>query len=180
MLAYTFWHWPRAGADASEYERRQQEFHAALAEHPPAGFRGSTTAGVAAPWATGYEDWYRVEDYAALGTLNQAAAAHARAAPHDAAAALAGGGTGGLYVLRAGRPLHHPTHAHWLVKPTGMHYGELLAALAPVVEHSGGALWMRQLVLGPAPEFCLRATSLLELPPEYDVLHVPLRPVWPA
>jgi hypothetical protein len=180
MLAYTFWHWPRAGVAPADYERRQAAFHQALAEHPPPGFLGSSTAALTAPWATGYEDWYRVEDYAALGALNEAAVSHARAASHDAAAALAEGGAGGLYALRAGEPVDRPTHAHWFAKPAGMAHAGLIEALAPLMESHAGALWMRQLVLGPAPEFCLQATSLVQLPAALHVLRFPLRPVWPA
>ncbi|MEX0894077.1 MAG: hypothetical protein WEB88_18045, partial [Gemmatimonadota bacterium] len=172
MLAYTFWHWPRAGVAPADYERRQAAFHQALAEHPPAGFLGSATAAVTAPWADGYEDWYRVEDYAALGTLNEAAVSHARAASHDAAAALAEGGAGGLYALRAGEPTVRPTQANWFTKPAGMAHSALIEDLGPLVERHGGALWMRQLVLGPAPEFCLQATSPIRLPAALDVLRL--------
>jgi hypothetical protein len=180
MLAYTFWHWPRANVPAADYERRQRAFHAALAAHAPAGFRCSWTSAVAAPWAAGYEDWYLVDDYGALGTLNDAAVSRARAAAHDAAAALAEGGTGGLYALRAGEPLSRPAHAHWFAKPAGLGYADAVTELAPVVKEVGGALWMRQLVLGPAPEFCLQATSPVQLPASLDALRLRLRPVWPA
>lgn len=60
-----------------------------------------------------------------------------------------------------------------------MSYHELFAACAPVVENAGGALWMRQMLLGPAREFCVRAAAPLALPSAFDVLLIPLRPLWP-
>src|SRR5687767_15044541 len=61
VLAYVFWH--RPGGDAGPYEERLAAFHAALATHPPDGFRGSAALRVQeAPWLPGdgpvYEDWY--------------------------------------------------------------------------------------------------------------------------
>jgi len=41
--------------------------------------------------------------------------------------------------------------AHWFGKPAGMRYAELFGELAGVP----GSLWMRQMVLGPSPEFVL-------------------------
>jgi hypothetical protein len=36
--------------------------------------------------------------------------------------------------------------------------------MRPVVEACGGALWGRQMVLGPAPEFCLHAAEPQDVP----------------
>lgn len=164
--------------------RRQRAFHAALAAAPPAGFRESFSVALTqAPWTTGtddvYEDWYLVQDFEALGILNDAAISASRAAPHDAAAAVAAGGAGGLYRLRQGAVTRSPTVAHWFSKPDGMPYRELVAQLAPVVSRCDGALWMRQLVLGPAPEFCLHAATTVQLAAELRPLVMPLRTVWP-
>ena len=135
------------------------------------------------PWTTGgddvYEDWYLVQDFAALGILNDAAVSASRAVPHDAAAALASGGIGGLYRLRQG-VVTQPRVAHWFSKPDGMPYRTLFAQLAPVVEQCDGALWMRQLVLGPAPEFCLHSGTTVSLAAELSPLVMPLRTVWPS
>jgi hypothetical protein len=60
-----------------------------------------------------------------------------------------------------------------------MTYAELFAACAAPIERSGGGLWMRQMVLGPAREFCVRSASPVELPSAFDVLSLPLRAVWP-
>ena len=118
MLAYVFWHWPRAGVPPAEYEDRQRRFHAALQAAPSAGFQGSRCLGLAgAPWSGGggpaYEDWYLLEGSAALDPLNTAAVTASRQAPHDAAAALADGGTAGLYTLRLGVQRDAPCIATW-------------------------------------------------------------------
>lgn len=136
LLAYVFWHWKQAEMTAKAYEDRQRAFHAALAAAPPSGFLGSFSVGVShAPWAAGggnaYEDWYLVQDFGALGLLNEAAVSAGRAAPHDAAAAVAAGGAGGLYRLRRGAALRRPQYAQWFGKPESMPYSELFDQLAP-------------------------------------------------
>jgi hypothetical protein len=167
VLAYVFWHRP-AGL-APDYESRLGAFHAALAADPPQGFGGSCTLRLdAAPWLEGagpaYEDWYLVPDWDALGALNVHAVTGSRAAPHDAAAARAGTGAAGVYALMAGAP-EPPAqpHAAWLAKPAGVPYGEfhdaLRAALPP-----GASAWQRQMTLGPAGEYTVRAAAPLELP----------------
>ncbi len=139
-----FWHQPRAGVTRAEYERRLRAFHTALSERS-ASFRLG-----ALPFADseGYEDWYLVEDWADLGTLNAAAVSAGRRAPHDSVAGIAGAGWGGVYALirGAGEP---PLTTRWLDKPDGESYQAFLDSVrAPTV-------WQRQMVLGPAPEFCL-------------------------
>jgi hypothetical protein len=149
LLAYVFWH--RAAPGSAGYEERLVAFHAALAAHPPPGYRGSRAFRIdPAPWFEGegtpYEDWYLVESWAALGMLNTAAVSGARALPHDAVAALAREGAGGVWA-----PLHgaEPVagEVSWLAKPEGMSYVEFHAQLA------GRRVWQRQMVLGPAPEY---------------------------
>jgi hypothetical protein len=167
MLAFVFWHRPAAGVD--RYEARLAEFHAVLAADPPPGYGGSRAfEAVEAPWLAGkghaYEDWYLVDDWAALGTLNEHAVSGARAAPHDAAAARAAFGTGGIYALVAGpaAPPAHP-HAAWVAKPTGMAYPEFHAALAAALP-PGASAWRRQLTLGPAAEYTVRSPEPVALP----------------
>jgi hypothetical protein len=184
ILAYVFWHWSRPEVGRDQYERRQRAFHAALAAAPPNGFRASFSVALAgAPWTAqggaAYEDWYLVQDFGALGLLNDAAVSASRAAPHDAAAAVAGGGAGGLYRLKQGTVMQQPAVAHWFSKPDGMSYRDLFNHLGPVVERFRGALWMRQLVLGPAREFCLHAVNAVPLAAAFRALVVPLRAVWP-
>jgi hypothetical protein len=183
LLAYVFWHWKQPGVEAREYEARQRAFHAALAAEPSTGFVGSFSVALSgAPWAAAgadaYEDWYLVRDFAALGHLNEAAVTAARAAPHGAAAAVVAGGTGGLYRLRSGDAVREPRFAHWFGKPGGMPYAELFAALAPCVAECRGALWQRQLTLGPATEFCLHAAERAPLPGGITALVLPLRGAW--
>jgi hypothetical protein len=182
LLAYVFWHWKRPGVGAREYESRQRAFHAALAVEPPPGFAGSFSVALSgASWAAAgadaYEDWYLVRDFAALGPLNEAAVTAARAA-HDAAAAVAAGGAGGLYRLRSGDALREPRFGHWFGKPGGMPYAEFFGALAPRVAECRGALWQRQLTLGPATEFCLHAAERVPLPGGITALVLPLRGAW--
>lgn len=184
LLAYVFWHWQRVGIDTREYESCQRAFQSALSRSPPIGFMGSF--GVWTPgssWATdsgeAYEDWYLLEDFGALGPIREAAVSGIRAAPHEAVAGLAGGGTGGLYDLRGGQVANHPRHAVWFSKPEGMRYGKLFDQLAPMVDETQGALWMRQLVLSPAPEFCLHSEMPVVLPAMFRPIAIPLRPIWP-
>src|SRR4051812_3482340 len=131
-LAYVFWHWPSSHVDVAEYESRQRAFQAALREAPPPGFRGSTTHAIErVPWAAdggvAYEDWYFLDDFVALGLLNEAAVSASRRAPHDSAAAHAAGGTAGVLGLRLGRAVSNPTAATWFAKPSGMSYSMLFA-----------------------------------------------------
>jgi len=175
MLAYTFWHWPIPGATV--YENKIALFQSALEAEPPAGYRGAfTLRHGAAPWLPGpaYLDWYTVDGFADLGTLNEAAVTASRKMPHDAVAALAGGGAGGVYAHRGGpSDLRGTGVAHWFGKPAGMKYDELFAKLAG----APGSLWMRQMVLGPSPEFVLFAPKDVVLPFHAQRLDVSV--VWP-
>jgi hypothetical protein len=136
VLAYLFWHRPRAGVDAADYEGRLREFLGSL-DVPAASFRLD-----ALPFGAGggYEDWYLVEDWTALGVLNRAAVSGRPGPAHDAVAELADAGWGGIYELVRG-PAEPPAGARWADRPDG----------------DAPAVWRRQLVLGPAPEFCLAA-----------------------
>jgi hypothetical protein len=169
MLAYVFWHRPAAGQDDAGYEARLDAFHAALAADPPAGYGGSCSVRLAgAPWlersGPAYEDWYLVPDWAALGALNVHAVTGSRAAPHDASAALAGVGIAGVYALLAG-PAEPPSQPHgaWLAKPAGMPYPAFHEALADLLPADASA-WQRQMTLGPAGEYTVRAPEPLQLP----------------
>lgn len=185
MIAYFFCHWKQANVPAQEYQARQRAFHATLEASPPSGFLQSFSVGLAgAPWAAGggesYEDWYIVESFASLATLNEGAVTGARSAPHDSVAAAAAGGAGGVYALRQGAVLSTPRYAQWFAKPSGTTYAALLSQVEPRVDEACGALWMRQMTLGPAREFCIHTREPLALPPSFDVIRLPLRQVWPA
>lgn len=184
MLAYVFWHWKRAGVETREYESCQRAFQRALNQAPPAGFLGSfgvftSGASWAADGVEAYEDWYLLEDFGALGPIKEAAVSGIRAAPHNAVAGLAGGGVGGLYGLRRGEVSYRPRHALWFSKPEAMRYGKFFDQLSPVVDETRGALWLRQLVLSPAPEFCLHSEMPVVLPAMFVPKAMALQPVWP-
>jgi hypothetical protein len=183
VLAYVFWHRPSTGVEPAAYEEKLGRFHAALAETPPPGFRHSLAFRIAgAPWLTGdgYEDWYVLDDSQALDALDRAAVSSAAGVRHDAVAALAADGAGGLYRLRAGQEaLDGAASAAWLRKRSGVSYDEFYARLAPWTNGAGAGLWGRQMVLGPTPEFCLRAPGSLDLPAELEPLAVRTTQVWP-
>jgi hypothetical protein len=171
MLAYLFWHEPQTGVDADDYVARLAAFHAALAAAPPPAFVGSWSVRLdVAPWDSGparqpFEDWYLVEDWAALGTLNDAAVRAPREDAHDAIAALATNGAGGLYLLQHGTLDGPAPWAGWVVKPRGEPYETFEPQLRAAVDAAGGgAVLRRQMVLGPAPEYALLAGREPALP----------------
>jgi hypothetical protein len=177
LLAYVFWHVPRVGAVAHEYESLHREFHAVLLRSNVNGLvrvRVHRLAGI--PWLggrPGYEDWHLLEGSAALDLLNRAAVSGMRQLPHDRIAALAADGIAGLYGVRQGRPIE-PRIAYWMSKPAGMGYADFEVSLAPLVA-DGCCLWSRRMTLGPTPEFCLHAPATRSLPhPALAVETVPL------
>jgi hypothetical protein len=184
VLAYLFWHRPLEGSDVAAYEQAQVVFHRSLHRAPPVGLCGSAVFRVARlPWIApladgegrgedgGYEDWYLVEDYAALGVLNGAAVGRGHRTAHDGAARMLGAGAGGLYALvegerseigqRAGcESIGAATHAVWVARPPGAKQGMLGELLGDGMDRRHASLWRRQLVLGPAPEYCLLANEI--------------------
>lgn len=175
MLAYSFWHWPAPGA--ARYEEHLAAFQESLAANAPPGFRQAFAfRHPAAPWLPGqaYLDWYEVDGFADLEALNEGAVSASRKLPHDRIAALAQGGMGGLYKLRSGSPdLRDARAAFWFAKAPGVKYDEIFATLSRVP----GSLWMRQMVLGPAREFVLFASSEVDLP--FPALRSGVARVWP-
>ena len=157
MLAYVFWHVPRAGSAARDYESAHRAFHDSLRAAQVPGLVDVRIFRLAAiPWLGGrhgYEDWHLLEDSGALDVLNEAAVSGARQRPHDAVAAMAGDGTAGLYGLRLGARIE-PAVAYWLSKPDGMTYAAFEASLRDHIAN-GCSLWGRRMTLGPTPEFCL-------------------------
>jgi len=183
MLAYVFWHRPNDGTAAAEYEARLRTFHEVLAGAPPAGFHQSFSYRVSgAPWIPGggpaYEDWYVLRDAAALDPLNQAAVSGPRHGPHDAVAARAQWGAAGLYLLRHGAPAFAAVaRALWLPKPAGQSYETFYAGIRAYAGSETWALWGRQMVLGPTPEFCLhQPAGSSSTPPGATVAG--LEPIW--
>ena len=169
MLAYLFWHEPAPGVDLDRYVGLLRAFHAVLHAAPPPSFVRSWSVRLgAAPWDGGparpFEDWYLVEDWAALGTLNEAAVRAPRGEAHDAIAALATKGRGGLYALQHGTLDGPPAWAGWVAKPEGTPYAEFEPALRAAVDPGSGAVLRRQMVLGPAPEYAVLAAREPDLP----------------
>jgi hypothetical protein len=162
MLAYVFWHRPTPGTAVQAYERDQDRLHRSLAARPPEGFGGSACFRACdLRWLTdggdGYEDWYLVDDWAALGVLRQAAVAAGHHSAHDAAARHAGSGTGGVYRLGEGcASLADTTLAVWITVARE-HPEDAVASLllGDGLDRSRAGLWRRELALGPAPEYCV-------------------------
>ena len=166
MLAYAFWHVPRADAVAQAYESAHGDFHDVLRAAGVPGLHGVRVSRLESiPWLygqPGYEDWHLLGGSANLDVLNDAAISEARRLPHDRIAALAGEGTAGLYGLRMGNVIS-PVVAYWMSKPDGTSYPAFEASMAPLVA-GGCALWGRRMTLGPTPEFCLHAPAARALP----------------
>ncbi len=176
MLAYVFWHRPLDDTAVEAYERAQIAFHRSLAHAPPAGFQSSAVFRIPAgpagpPWfeGPGYEDWYFVEDYTALGVLNMAAVGHGHRTVHDEVAHRFGAGAGGLYGLIEGHPPVAPgafdqeSVAVWVGRSPGIERRALGDLLGDGMDSQHASLWRRQLVFGPAPELCLLAGNRTKL-----------------
>ena len=152
-LAYVFWHSRRSDISEPAYRAALEAFHTALRSSPPAGFLRSQVFRVSSvPWLVSeheaYEDWYLLENSAAIDPLNSAAVSSPRQHSHDTVARMAANGTAGLYLLRQGELPAAPVHiAYWFAKPGSDSYPALYDRLAP--QSRSGALWGRQMVLGP-------------------------------
>ncbi len=169
MLAYVFWHERRADADARAYRSDLAELHRRLRASALDGLIGSWTFAIdTLPWRDGdgafFEDWYVLRGSAALDALDAVAVSGDRSPPHDRLASSVAWGAGGLYRLRAGAAGGDQRTARWFAKPAGMSYAELDALVAGALSPQH-ALWRRQMVLGPAPEFCLAGPSVAALTP---------------
>lgn len=186
MLAYLLWHRPADGIEQEAYERAGEGFHRSLHHAPPAGFRGSAIFRVEGlEWlngdarrgldrgagkgpgggipndldgVAGYEDWYLLDDFAALGVLNEVAVAHRHRTAHDEIARRFGAGAGGLYGLMEGRAeLAGAPLGIWISRPPGAAKPALAEMLGDGIDPEHSSLWRRSLVFGPAPEYCLLA-----------------------
>jgi hypothetical protein len=177
MLAYVFWHWPQSIIDRVTYENHLITFHQTLASNEPNGFQQSVVFRVrGASWLNmndeAYEEWYLLDDSAAMDRLNEAAVSGACEEPHNRVAREAADGIGGLYRLRAGaEDLAQAKFALWLSKPGGVSYKDFYAALEPLTSHPDVALWGRQMTLGPTTEFCIHSPNSIELPPGFSGLQ---------
>jgi hypothetical protein len=181
LLGYAFWHKPRPGVSLRAYERRLLAFQSSLKEHPPDGLIDALSfREEASPWSkrrsTIYEDWYLVRDFQSLGTLNDAAVAEPNRRPHDEIAKEASGGAGGVYRMLSGElSLQDALFATWISKPPRTPYQTFLHGLAKLAADRKTDLWQRQMVLGPAPEFCVHSESPLGLPRNFRSTTIRVR-----
>ena len=167
LLAYLFWHQPAADQLVEAYEQALVAFHRRLRDVAVPGLVASGSARVAGvPWIAGegYEDWYAVHDFNALGVLNDAAVDVAHVDAHDLVARAAGFGAGGVYALERGTIAAPAGHCVWLTKPTGVAYPDFREQLAVQAAGETVAVWRRQMVLGPAPEFRVTADRDMPMP----------------
>jgi len=184
MLAYVFWHWPQSHIDLDSYINHLIDFHNVLAANKPPGFHESVVFRIrGASWlnTTGeaYEEWYLLDDSAAMDPLNDAAVSGVCEQPHNRVAREAADGIGGLYRLRAGHgQLSKSKHALWLSKPAGVSYKDFYSTLETLTSQPGVALWGRQMTLGPTTEFCIQSSNPIELPPGYSGLQPQITPVY--
>src|SRR5215216_1598243 len=168
MLAYVFWHWPQPQIERGSYEDHLTEFQRTLGANKPDGFRESVVFRIGnANWLNtdgeAYEDWYLLDDSAAMDRLNEAAVTGICEEPHNRVARKAADGTGGLYRLRAGaEELSQARFAVWLSKPNGVSYKDFYASLQPLTSQPGVALWGRQMTLGPTTEFCIHSPTQIQ------------------
>jgi hypothetical protein len=168
MLAYLLWHVPRDD-DAARYCAGLVAFHRALAADPPVGYARSWTVRVPpVDWLPSadahYVDWYLVDGFAALGVLNEAAVSGPRQVAHDAVAGMARAGTAGVVGRLGGaataagfRPPTQDAVLTMVDRPTAMSYGHFTDALLAAAPSA--SCWMRQMTLGPGPEFLVLADS---------------------
>lgn len=184
MLAYVFWHWPQSTIDRGAYLDHLSDFHRTLAANKPEGFQHSVVFRInGASWLNtsgdAYEEWYLLDDSAAMDRLNHAAVSDVCEEPHNKVARQAEDGTGGLYRFRAGaEDLAQSRFARWLSKPPGVTYADFYAALQPLTTQPGVGLWGRQMTLGPTTEFCIHSSTQIELPSNYTGQNIPLELVW--
>jgi hypothetical protein len=185
MLAYVFWHWRQPTVTQAKYENHLAGFHATLADNASPGFQYSIVFKIeGASWLktddVAYEEWYVVDDSAALDPLNAAAVSGACEIPHNLVARQAADGVGGLYRWRDGvQNLRDARVATWLAKPAGVSYKDFYAKLQPLLDQQQASLWGRQMTLGPTTEFCIHSTEPLILPDDYHTEHLQLIRCWP-
>jgi hypothetical protein len=184
MLAYVFWHWPQSSIDRGAYLEHLADFHRTLAANKPSGFQRSVVFRISgANWLSTrgevFEEWYLLDDSAAMDDLNDAAVSGVCEEPHNRVAREAANGTGGLYRFRDGaEDLARSKHATWLGKPAGVSYKDFYAALQPLTSQPGVGLWGRQMTLGPTTEFCIHSSSPIELPPNFTGHKIFLELIW--
>jgi hypothetical protein len=196
VLAYLSWHRPAPTVEVDVYERALEQFHRSLAHRAPNGFRGSATFRAAElPWLASttpqagapvaYEDWYLLDDWAALGVLEEAAVSQGHVGAHDKVASLSGVSSGAVYRFLEGHAGVDQTQvAVWVARSGGHAHPSLSALLGDGMNPAVDGLWRRCLGLGPAPEFCLLASEAAagvapsRLPPGWSATTLPREALW--
>lgn len=183
MLAYVFWHRRRPEVEAAEYEQALLAFHHQMRDAAPEGMRATATFHIqGAAWIGNegheYEDWYLIENSAALERINEAAVTLPMGKAHDAVARMAGEGVAGLYRPLGSEPagLDAPSTL-WFSKPRGISYGALHSRLEAIETGAKDRLWQRMMTLGPTPEFGLLGRGVDALPHAWEGLMVVRRPL---
>jgi hypothetical protein len=148
MHAYVFWHWPKDGRSERSYELALKAFHNVLALAEPDGFVNSTSFKIMQlPWKRGskaYEDWYLVENFASLGTLNEGAVSATCLRVHNTVARMSAGGTGGVYKLHGPEAsLDDACWATWFSKPDATKYKDFFNELSRTKSGSMSRLFQR-------------------------------------
>src|SRR5947207_305696 len=170
ILGYLFWHRPRPGTSRGIYEKKLTTFQESLKAHPPDGLIDALSFRLKArPWSmrrsSGYEDWYLLRDFGSLGVLNDAAVASQSKRQHDDIARDAAGVAGGVYKRLSGDlSLRDALFETWMRKPPMTPYRAFLDHVSRLAADRRTALWRRQMVLSPAPEFCLHSDGRLAMP----------------
>jgi hypothetical protein len=166
VLAYVSWHRPAPAVEEAEYERALERFHSSLAQRPPSGFGGSAVfRAQEIPWLAGgsqggYEDWYLLDSWSAVGVLEEAAVSSGHITAHERIAAKAAVATGAIYRLTEGHARLGETRIGvWVTRAAGHGHPSVEALLADGMDRSTAGLWRRCIGLGPAPEYCLLATE---------------------
>jgi hypothetical protein len=166
VLAYISWHRPTPGVERVTYERALERFHRSLEHRPPSGWRGSVSFRAAGlSWLgtdaqDGYEDWYLLDGWAAVGVLEEAAVSRGHISAHDSIAAIAGTATSAVYRLIEGHP--DPASAQvavWIARDRGHSSPVIAELMGDGMDPQTAGLWRRCIGLGPAPEYCLLAVS---------------------
>ena len=167
-----------------DYEQRLAAFHAALRAAPSPGLGDTAVLGLGAvPWlggARGYEDWYLVDGFPALGALNEAAVARpaARAARRRRGVGGAPAWRASWATWRASRCRRVPAGRRGSPSRRGCPTARRTRELAGALAGTGAAGWQRQMTLGPATEYCVLAAAPSPLP--WPAVHAwPVRPVVP-
>jgi hypothetical protein len=167
MLAYVSWHRPAPTVEQGAYEQALVRFHRSLAHRPPSGLRGAASFRAAElPWlgelheGAGYEYWYLLDGWSAMGVLEEAAVSQGHLTAHDSIARLAGDATSAVYRLGEGHAdLADTRVAIWVARERGHESPTIADLLGDGLDHCGGGLWRRCVGLGPAPEYCLLAAE---------------------